>query len=126
MYIKLAKLIITGDDEIIDGYFLLFYLFTLSLMNMEDGKIVEIILNRKNQQVLPPSTLFQAHSHSSLFKGKLLDRSFTDLWGKDVLHNYIMAFSQRNIKGNTGLKQFPQQVDFNFKLSIFSLSWLLL
>lgn len=126
MYIKLAKFVTTEDGEIIATYFLLFYLFTLSFMDMEDGKIMKIILYRKNQQVLSPSTLSQAHSHFSPFKGKLLIMHFTDLKGKDLLNNYIMAFSQRNIKGNIGLKQFPQKVDFNFKLSIFSLSWLLL
>lgn len=36
MYIELAKWVITGNAEVIGGYFLSFYLFTLPLMNLEE------------------------------------------------------------------------------------------
>lgn len=38
MYTELATLVISGDGELIGGYFLPFYLFALSLMNLEEEK----------------------------------------------------------------------------------------
>lgn len=51
-------------------------------------------------------TLSQSHFQFSPCKGKHLNMNSIDLQCKDLLHNYIMAFCQRNIKGNIGLKQF--------------------